>query len=219
MRRLLTACFLLLAATANAQPRPGAFTTLSTTGTITDGGSIVITGCCANTITASSNATLSLAMRNTSNGNGAFTSLLLGNDLGTTIVTLSTFSSNVPAVAYRLPNSGLLLVGSANGLSIAADNPTGAIRFYTGAGAGTEAMRVFPSTGLTIGGTTDAGAKSLLVDGGGTIATTGVAFASLPTPSNGTMIFCTDCNPATSPCTATGSGSMAFRQNGAWKCF
>jgi hypothetical protein len=44
--------------------------------------------------------------------------------------------------------------------------------------------------------------------------------ANLPTTNvtNGTMIFCTDCTTA-SACTGSGTGAMAFRQNGAWKCF
>lgn len=44
--------------------------------------------------------------------------------------------------------------------------------------------------------------------------------ANLPTTNvtNGTVIFCTDCTTA-SACTGSGTGAMAVRQNGAWKCF
>jgi hypothetical protein len=50
------------------------------------------------------------------------------------------------------------------------------------------------------------------------IESTGYAFASLPAANNGTHVFCTDCSPATSPCTGSGAGAHAFRQGGAWKC-
>ncbi len=40
-----------------------------------------------------------------------------------------------------------------------------------------------------------------------------------PQPSAGTIVYCTDCTQGTSTCTGSGSGTMAFRLNGAWKCF
>ncbi len=45
--------------------------------------------------------------------------------------------------------------------------------------------------------------------------------ANLPAVANGSQIFATDADPATDPCTHAGAqtGAMAFRQNGAWKCF
>lgn len=45
-----------------------------------------------------------------------------------------------------------------------------------------------------------------------------VAFANLGTPTNGTVVFCSNCNAASSPCTSGGTGAFAFRQGGAWKC-
>jgi hypothetical protein len=48
----------------------------------------------------------------------------------------------------------------------------------------------------------------------------GTAFAGLPSAAaNGSRFFVTDGAPASSPCTGSSSGSTAFRQNGAWKCF
>ncbi len=48
----------------------------------------------------------------------------------------------------------------------------------------------------------------------------GLAFAALPaTAQNGSQIFVTNGAPASSPCTGASTGSMAFRQNSAWKCF
>lgn len=53
---------------------------------------------------------------------------------------------------------------------------------------------------------------------------TGVAFAALGTPANGTIIYCSDCTNtsnlvAANTCANMGSGAIAVRINGAWKCF
>jgi hypothetical protein len=46
-------------------------------------------------------------------------------------------------------------------------------------------------------------------------------FKSLGSPASGTIVFCTDCDPATNaPCTSARAkaGAFAFRVNRAWKC-
>lgn len=45
-------------------------------------------------------------------------------------------------------------------------------------------------------------------------------FAQLGTPTNGNgaLVYCSDCNIATDPCTGGGSGAMASRLNGRWRC-
>lgn len=50
---------------------------------------------------------------------------------------------------------------------------------------------------------------------------TGSAFAGLGAPANGTEQYCSDCqvtSGADNTCTNGGTGAMAFRINGAWKC-
>lgn len=47
----------------------------------------------------------------------------------------------------------------------------------------------------------------------------GLALTDLGAWANGSQVFTTDGAPASSPCTATSTGSNAMRQNGAWKCF
>jgi hypothetical protein len=44
-----------------------------------------------------------------------------------------------------------------------------------------------------------------------------VAFASLGTPSNGTLVYCSDCTIA-NPCAGSGTGALAKRLNGVWVC-
>ena len=56
-----------------------------------------------------------------------------------------------------------------------------------------------------------------------TLRLMGTAFASLGTPSDGTVVMCTNCDPPTlvdQTCTSAGTqtGSLAVRTNGAWKC-
>lgn len=43
-------------------------------------------------------------------------------------------------------------------------------------------------------------------------------FASLPSATNGTIVYCSDCTEATTPCTGSGSGSFALRQGSQWVC-
>jgi hypothetical protein len=48
----------------------------------------------------------------------------------------------------------------------------------------------------------------------------GIAHANLVAADNGSIVFCTDCDPATTPCTSVGAqtGAFAFRVNGQWDC-
>lgn len=55
-------------------------------------------------------------------------------------------------------------------------------------------------------------------NGGGGMTLSAVTFANLGTPTDGTLIYCSDCNAGTAPCTSGGTGSMAARLNGAWRC-
>lgn len=47
----------------------------------------------------------------------------------------------------------------------------------------------------------------------------GLTVAGLPAAVVGSSVFVSDGAPASSPCTGTSTGSTAFRQNSAWKCF
>lgn len=61
---------------------------------------------------------------------------------------------------------------------------------------------------------------------GGFGAITGVAFADLGTPANGTFTYCSNCTVTTpgppvlnNECATGGDGAFAFRLNGVWRCF
>lgn len=45
-----------------------------------------------------------------------------------------------------------------------------------------------------------------------------VAFASLPSVTNGGLIYCTDCTKGGTPCAGAGSGAVAKGEAGAWNC-
>lgn len=61
-------------------------------------------------------------------------------------------------------------------------------------------------------GTLSAGATTLT-----TLALTAVAFAGLGTPSNGAVVYCSNCTIA-NPCAGGGNGALAKRLNGVWVC-
>lgn len=52
---------------------------------------------------------------------------------------------------------------------------------------------------------------------GRVLAAAETAFANLGSPSEGTVMFCTDCKIG-NPCTAGGSGALARASNSAWAC-
>ena len=51
----------------------------------------------------------------------------------------------------------------------------------------------------------------------GNLLSGGKAFASLGTPGNGALVYCSDCTIA-NPCASGGTGAFAKRLNGAWVC-
>lgn len=65
------------------------------------------------------------------------------------------------------------------------------------------------------GSITDARPVALFPGSGTPLNTT--LQANLPAAVNGTIIYCSDCTTATA-CTSGGTGALASRQNGAWKC-
>ena len=53
---------------------------------------------------------------------------------------------------------------------------------------------------------------------GGTKPSSDRAFSQLGASQNGYMIYCSDCTVNSVPCSASGSGAIAKRLNGAWRC-
>lgn len=86
-------------------------------------------------------------------------------------------------------------------------NNTGGTTF---AGSGTAAI----SCMFDLGGGQLGGCGQIASLGGYTSST----FANLPASANGTFYGCSDCTTGSNPCTGSGTGALAVRQNGAWVC-
>jgi len=61
------------------------------------------------------------------------------------------------------------------------------------------------------------GANGAIRVGTGGLVYSGVTFANLGTPADGTVIFCSSCTFA-NPCADGGTGAIAKRLGGAWRC-
>jgi len=66
-------------------------------------------------------------------------------------------------------------------------------------------------------GTASAAPFEVLSSGAKSLRLGSTGFTSLGTPSDGTIKYCSDCTFA-NPCASGGSGAMAKRLNGAWRC-
>ena len=64
---------------------------------------------------------------------------------------------------------------------------------------------------------TTAGSTVSSIDNSGRFYPLSVVFASLGTPADGALVYCSDCAIA-NPCAGAGTGAMAKRLNGAWVC-
>lgn len=116
-------------------------------------------------------------------------------------------------IGASAPQTGFVF-GAGNGITAVGNH------FY-GAGTG-----INVGSGVTAGLVADNGFQgvttSIVNASTGTVIKdpVGLAFASLPSAAaNGSQIFVTNGAPGSSPCTGASTGSTAFRQNGAWKCF
>jgi len=58
---------------------------------------------------------------------------------------------------------------------------------------------------------------TVTVNYNGSVTYGSVAYSGLGAPSNGTVVYCSDCTKAT-PCAGSGSGALAKRINGSWDC-
>jgi hypothetical protein len=68
----------------------------------------------------------------------------------------------------------------------------------------------------------DNGGSLNMETAGGRIKTGSTTFSSLPGVGNGSMVYCSDCDPSSgSACSSSGAktGAMAMRVNSAWKCY
>lgn len=74
-----------------------------------------------------------------------------------------------------------------------------------------------PEAQVTITRGVPVGADGSVRVGTGGLVYSGVTFANLGTPPDGTVKLCTDCTYA-QPCAGGGTGAIAKRLNGGWRC-
>lgn len=103
------------------------------------------------------------------------------------------------------------IASGTNGLRLSAGYTSGLVTITENKFSGTNSGTMFLVNSLT-------GLLALKDNIFGTTGS-GMTFATLPTAINGSSAFVSDAAPASSPCTGGSTGSTAFRQNGAWKCF
>lgn len=218
-------------------PSTGAFTTISASGVIT---STLATGTppftvASTTVVANLNASslggATFAAPGAIGGGtpaaGTFTTLgaglttLSGNlefSAGSNIGQDGT--TNRPATAFLGTgwniNNGTI---TASASTITLNTATGAIAIGT-SGQDLKMARTATKT-LTIDDNAGA-AAAVIMAGAGTVQFGTVVFASLPASTNGTVIYCSNCDPALTMATCTSAaaqtGAFAFRVNGAWIC-
>lgn len=75
----------------------------------------------------------------------------------------------------------------------------------------------FGDTGKTPGSVYSPSQRMYLPTTGG-VGINPIAFASLGAPSNGVVVYCSDCTNQSNACTGGGSGAIAKRLAGAWDC-
>lgn len=93
----------------------------------------------------------------------------------------------------------------------------------TGTGAGGDLIFQTAPAGTT-GTSQNALSESFRINNYGGTRQKSITFANLPgSPTNGDVIFCSDCTQTSAfvdtTCVGSGTGAFAFRVNGAWKCF
>lgn len=91
----------------------------------------------------------------------------------------------------------------------------GASQFVIGTAQGDGGLRAPTTKNLVFG---DSAAYRMILTSAGPVLLAPVAFASLGTPANGALTYCSNCLKGSNPCSGASTGSMAARLNGVWRC-
>jgi hypothetical protein len=125
---------------------------------------------------------------------------------GTSIV-VSDGSAAAPTVGFSTSSNGIYSTTGEVAVSI------GGSRLHR---FGSAFVQVASDSGRFTLGAAD-GDTSITRAAAGELTYTAVLFANLGTPANGTQAYCSDCTFA-NPCAGAGTGAIAKRLNGAWRC-
>jgi len=158
-------------------------------------------------LTTNQNGITSLSVTNTNGGTNAVAAVLLTNNVGANAGFFGLAGGGYTALPILQGKLFFDANSTTTGIIL---NTESTIPIVFGINTA-EAGRWTGGSSLSIGATPPTVALA------GSIHYTGVAFASLATPDNGTVIYCTDCTLA-NPCAGGGTGAIAKRLNGVWVC-
>jgi len=154
----------------------------------------------SNHCNSAAGSSICLQMQAGANGSSNTDRRIVRGNYFEALLTSVTFSSQTGARWGYLEVSGNTIIGGTNGISFANQFVSGVAAFTNNYVSGTNSF-----VGLT---------GPLVINNNSNLSLT---VATLPAANNGSSVFVSD---ATSGgCAAAGTGSTAFRQNGAWKCF
>lgn len=109
-------------------------------------------------------------------------------------------------IGYPFPSNGnLSMLGQFHARSLATTTPT--LTAQRIASQSADIIKWMDESSATLGG----------VDKDGGLRLRSITFSSLPSSTNGTLFYCSDCTKTT-PCAGSGTGAIAKRLNGAWDC-
>ncbi len=116
---------------------------------------------------------------------------------------------------YAGANNNIFANNIANTISLVGSSSRTPVN-VSSAGVATLASPVLTGT-ITVSGTVSGGLTVSGTTVSDVLRLTPNTFANLGAPSNGTLMYCSDCAKAT-PCTGGGTGALAKRLNSAWDC-
>lgn len=159
---------------------------------------------------------------------------IVGNELmtltGANGITINAASTPTWLLGVNIVGNSILLNTGSGSIGVYADNSTGvtvADNYFENVPGGNSVGVQFTaaaSLGRIAGNVYRSFPAGWAITNASTTTTIdeieGIAIGNLPAAAaNGSRLFLTDGTSGSSPCTGTGTGSTAFRQNGAWKCF
>jgi hypothetical protein len=182
---------------------------LTTSGNCVVAGLLQVTGFGQSSIVATGAGIHGLAVQNASAGTANQAVLFLGNDTTANLVILQAMASTYTSSALNLANGGTLYCGGAGGLSLAAGDAAGVLRFFAG-GTLAERMRIMPTGPVLVNLTTNGinGQIALATNGG---VTNGLSVQN--TNAGNSIQFCAFFNSAAGVAgliTQTGAATVAY---------